>query len=163
MSIFDELSRKVNDGIRRVQDEAERMQRLNGLQRDLSDMRRQLDGKRIEFGDRAIELFRAGRIQSPTLAEMLRTIDALQAAVTLKEEELRTAQGGVVSVAPPPPEPAAPPVPPAPAAPPVPAAPAVSAAPPVGADGARRYCHRCGTALGTASRFCPTCGTAAAP
>ena len=41
------------------------------LQSEINDLKRQIDGNRIEFGDRAIQLYRAGQIQSPTLGELL--------------------------------------------------------------------------------------------
>ena len=95
MGFLDELSRKLAEGVDRARFEAEKFQRVTAIQGEISTLRRQIDGKRLEFGDRALELFKAGAIQSPTLAAILREIEALQASLTLKEEELRHVQGQV--------------------------------------------------------------------
>lgn len=93
MGFLDELSRKLSEGVDRARFEAEKFQRVTAIQGEIGNLRRQVDAKRLEFGDRAIELLKAGAIQSPTLAALLREIEALQASLTLKEEELRHVQG----------------------------------------------------------------------
>ena len=93
MSFIDNITRKATQAVERAKYEADKLQRNLRLESELNDFKRQRDGKRLEFGDRALELFRAGKIQSPTLGGLLREIEALNAQVTLKEEELRLAQG----------------------------------------------------------------------
>lgn len=93
MSFIDNITRKATQAVERAKFEADKLQRNLRLESELNDFKRQRDGKRLEFGDRALELFRAGKIQSPTLGGLLREIEALNAQVTLKEEELRLAQG----------------------------------------------------------------------
>jgi len=151
MGFLDELSRKLAEGVDRARFEAEKFQRVTAIQGEISTLRRQIDGKRLEFGDRALELFKAGTIQSPTLAAILREIEALQASLTLKEEELRHVQGQVfieptttraqnvpVSIEPPrPPEPAPPPV-----------------SPIAGV----KTCPSCGFQMPQTAVFCPNCG-----
>jgi hypothetical protein len=151
MGFLDELSRKLAEGVDRARFEAEKFQRVTAIQGEISTLRRQIDGKRLEFGDRALELFKAGAIQSPTLAAILREIEALQASLTLKEEELRHVQGQVfieptttraqnvpVSIEPPrPPEPALPPV-----------------SPIAGV----KTCPSCGFQMPQTAVFCPNCG-----
>lgn len=151
MGFLDELSRKLAEGVDRARFEAEKFQRVTAIQGEIGNLRRQIDGKRLEFGDRALELFKAGAIQSPTLAAILREIEALQASLTLKEEELRQVQGQVfieptttraqnvpVSVEPP--------RPPAPASPP---APSVAGS---------KTCTSCGFQMPQTAVFCPNCG-----
>jgi len=148
MGFLDELSRKLAEGVDRARFEAEKFQRVTAIQGEISTLRRQIDGKRLEFGDRALELFKAGAIQSPTLAAILREIEALQASLTLKEEELRHVQGQVfieptttraqnvpISV-----EPLRPP---APSVPPI-------------AGG--KTCPSCGFQMPQTAVFCPNCG-----
>jgi hypothetical protein len=151
MGFLDELSRKLAEGVDRARFEAEKFQRVTAIQGEISTLRRQIDGKRLEFGDRALELFKAGAIQSPTLAAILREIEALQASLTLKEEELRHVQGQVfieptttraqnvpVCIEPPrPPEPAPPPV-----------------SPIAGV----KTCPSCGFQMPQTAVFCPNCG-----
>ncbi|MCS6842420.1 MAG: zinc ribbon domain-containing protein [Roseiflexus sp.] len=152
MGFLDELSRKIAEGVDRARFEAEKFQRVTAIQGEISHLRRQLDAKRLECGDRAIELLKAGAIQSPTLAALLREIEALQARLTLKEEELRHVQGLAfteptsaprtqhvpVSVEPPR---SLPPTPP----PPQPVA-------------GGKTCASCGFQMPQTAVFCPNCG-----
>ncbi|ABU59391.1 MAG: zinc ribbon domain-containing protein [Roseiflexus castenholzii] len=152
MGFLDELSRKLAEGVDRARFEAEKFQRVTAIQGEISNLRRQVDAKRLEFGDRAIELLKAGAIQSPTLAALLREIEALQASLTLKEEELRHTQGQVfIEPAPTPraqhvPVSIEPPRPPAPEPPPL---------QPVAGG---KVCPSCGFQMPQTAVFCPNCG-----
>lgn len=152
MGFLDELSRKLSEGVDRARFEAEKFQRVTAIQGELSNLRRQVDAKRLEFGDRAIELLKAGAIQSPTLAALLREIEALQASLTLKEEELRHVQGQVFI------EPA-----PAPRAQHVPVSvdpprPATPEPPPLQPVAGGKVCPSCGFQMPQTAVFCPNCG-----
>ncbi|NWG20776.1 MAG: zinc ribbon domain-containing protein [Chloroflexi bacterium] len=151
MGFLDELSRKISEGVDRAKFEAEKFQRTTAIQGEISDLRRQLDVKRLEFGDRALELYRAGAIQSPTLGGILREIEALQVSLTLKEEELRAVQGQVHVEPPPPPRTQNVPLtiePPAP--------PPVTRPPQPVAGG--KVCPGCGFQMPSTAVFCPNCG-----
>ncbi|HMO58473.1 MAG TPA: zinc ribbon domain-containing protein [Roseiflexaceae bacterium] len=154
MSFLDDFSRQLSNKIDWVKFEAEKLQRVTALQGELNELRRQLDARRFEFGDRAMDLYRAGKIQSPTLGELMRSIEAIQASITLKEEEVKSAQ----SVARPPEATTAPP--PAQSVPvtvePPRAAP-VPAEPPVSATDTKP-CLNCGFQMPATSQFCPSCG-----
>ncbi len=152
MGFLDELSRKLSEGVDRARFEAEKFQRVTAIQGEISNLRRQVDAKRLEFGDRAIELLRAGAIQSPTLAALLREIEALQASLTLKEEELRHTQGQVFI------EPA-----PAPRAQHVPVSVepprlATPEPPPPQPVAGGKICPSCGFQMPQTAVFCPNCG-----
>jgi zinc-ribbon domain len=170
MSFLDNLTKKVSQGVERAKFEADKIQRTLRLESELGDLKKQLDGKRLEFGDRALELYRAGMIQSPTLGSILREIEAFQQKNTLKEEELKIAQaeqfvepGGTapvtaqsvpVSVEPPTPSYTPPPAPsytpsPAPTYTPPPA--------PVSTTGTKD-CPNCQFQMPTTAVFCPNCG-----
>ncbi|MBO9324914.1 MAG: zinc-ribbon domain-containing protein [Roseiflexus sp.] len=152
MGFLEELSRKLAEGVDRARFEAEKFQRVTAIQSEISTLRRQLDGKRLEFGDRALELFKAGAIQSPTLAAILREIEALQSKLTLKEEELRHVQGQVfiepttrhaqnvpVSI-----EPSSSPTP--------------ASLPPTLPVAGGKTCPSCGFQMPQTAIFCPNCG-----
>ena len=64
MSFLDNISKKISEGVERAKFEAEKLQRTVALQNELAEIKRQLDAKRMEFGDRAMELYKAGKIQS---------------------------------------------------------------------------------------------------
>jgi hypothetical protein len=179
MSFLDNLTKKVSQGVERAKFEADKIQRTLRLESELGDLKKQLDGKRLEFGDRALELYRAGMIQSPTLGSILREIEAFQQKTTLKEEELKIAQaeqfvepGGTapvtaqqvpVSVEPNTPTPSYTP-PPATYTPPLtpsytpPPAPSYTPPPaPVSTSGTRD-CPNCQFQMPTTAVFCPNCG-----
>ena len=107
MGLLDNLSKTISQVGDRAKFEADKFQRTTKLQSEINELKRQIDGNRIEFGDRAIQLYRAGQIQSPTLGELLKALDALQGNITVKEEELKRAQAEVFVE---PPAQAAPPV-----------------------------------------------------
>lgn len=161
MGFLDDLSRKLTEGVDRAKFEAEKFQRTTAVQGEISDLHRQIDAKRLEFGDRALELYRAGAIQSPTLGGILKEIEALQVSMTLKEEELRTLQGQVYFE---PPTSAAPPraqqvpvsVEPPRAA--TPATPPPLASPPPQPVAGGKACPSCGFQMPQTAVFCPNCG-----
>src|SRR3954469_22545926 len=95
MGFLDNISKTISQGVDRAKFEADKFQKTTRLQNEINELKRQIDANRMEFGDRAIQLFRAGQIQSATLGEILKAMDALQGNITLKEEELKTAQSDV--------------------------------------------------------------------
>jgi hypothetical protein len=147
MGFLDNLTKSISQGVDRAKFEAEKFQRTNRLQGEINDLLRQIDAGRAELGDRALELYKAGQIQSPTLADLVKSLEALRSSVTLKEEELKSAQAdGFVEPAPAPS--AAPP--PAPAATP----PAATGQP----VAVTKSCANCQFQMPAAAMFCPNCG-----
>jgi hypothetical protein len=162
MSLLDNIGRNLSTKLDRVKFEADKFQRVARIQGALSDLRKQIDARRLELGDRAIELYRAGQIQSATLGEILQAIEALQRSLTLKEEELKQVQAETYV------EPARPADAPQPvpvSAEPPPAATPAAAPPPAPASTAgptpapvTKACPNCGFQMPGTSRFCPACG-----
>ena len=92
MGFLDNLSKTISHGVDRAKFEADKFQKTTRLQNEINELKRQIDANRMEFGDRAIQLFRVGQIKSATLGEILKAMDALQGSITLKEEELKASQ-----------------------------------------------------------------------
>lgn len=159
MSFLDNIGKKITEGVERAKVEAEKLQRVLALQSELGDLKKQLDGRRMEFGDRSLELYRAGKIQSPTLGEIMRAMEQLQVSITLKEEELKIAQGA--SATPPPPQAQSVPVSVEPARPAPPAQtyspPPTAQAQPGSAPGTK-VCPTCNFQMPGTAVFCPNCG-----
>jgi len=155
MGFLDNLSKTISQGVDRAKFEAEKFQKTAKLQSEINELKRQIDFNRLEFADRAIQLFRAGQIQSATLGELLKAIDALQAGITVKEEELKAAQAEVfVEKAPPAGSPAQQ-VPISAEPPPARAPQSFQPQAPAGT----KICPNCQFQMPTSAMFCPNCGT----
>jgi hypothetical protein len=151
MGFLDNLSKTISQGVDRAKFEADKFQKTTRLQNEINELKRQIDANRMEFGDRAIQLFRAGQIQSATLGEILKAMDALQGNITLKEEELKTAQSEVF-------------VEPTPTAGiqaqniPISSEQSTQARPQAAAPAGMKFCPNCQFQMPTSAMFCPNCG-----
>jgi hypothetical protein len=151
MGFLDNLSKTISQGVDRAKFEADKFQKTTRLQNEINEMKRQIDANRMEFGDRAIQLFRAGQIQSATLGEILKAMDALQGSITLKEEELKSAQSEVF-------------VEPTPTAGvqaqnvPISSEPATQTRPQAAAPAGMKFCPNCQFQMPASAMFCPNCG-----
>lgn len=162
MGFLDQISKTISQGVDRAKFEAEKFQRTTRLQGEANELKRQLDAKLMEIGQRAYDLQRAGQIHAPSVAEMSAMVDQLRASLLAKEEELKLAQSdnfieppsSTMSGAPPPSQP----VPisyDTPSVQPPPAAPGVQPAAPT----AEKACGNCGFHMPATAMFCPNCGT----
>lgn len=154
MGFLDNISKTIAQGVDRAKFEAEKFQKTTKLQNEINELKKEIEARRLEFGDRALELYRAGQIQSTTLGDILRAIEGLQASVTLKEEELSASQAEVFT------EPPA-----APQSQQIPIsheAPTQTYAPQAPAQGAMpagmKQCPHCSFQMPNAAMFCPNCG-----
>ena len=151
MGFLDNLSKTISQGVDRAKFEADKFQKTTRLQNEINELKRQIDANRMEFGDRAIQLFRAGQIQSATLGEILKAMDVLQGSITLKEEELKTSQSEVF-------------VEPTPTAGiqaqnvPISSEPSTQARPSAAAPAGMKFCPNCQFQMPTSAMFCPNCG-----
>ena len=150
MGFLANLSKSISQGVDRAKFEAEKFQKTTRIQGEIGELKKQIDGKRGELGDRAFELYKAGQIQSPTLGDMVKALEALRASITLKEEELKIAQAEVF-VEPTPP--AGTPQQPSGAAP-QPSQPATPGQPVAVA----KSCPNCQFQMPASAVFCPNCG-----
>ena len=148
MDILGNLNKTLSQGIDRARFEAERLQKTLRLQGEISDLKRQIDVKRQELGERAFELYKAGQIQSPTLGTLVQSMDALRSQITLKEEELKRAQDEEYVE---PPQQASAGAQPGPAS-----STSTSAAQAPTAD--TKACPNCQFEMPHTARFCPQCG-----
>jgi hypothetical protein len=157
MGFLDNLSKSISQGVDRAKFEAEKFQKTTRIQGEIGELKKQIDGKRSELGDRAFELYKAGQIQSPTLGDLVKALEALRASITLKEEELKTAQAEIFV------EPAAPAGTP-PATPTgstsQPSAPPATQGQPVAVA---KSCPNCQFQMPASAVFCPNCGARQGP
>jgi hypothetical protein len=151
MGFLDNLSKTISQGVDRAKFEADKFQKTTRLQNEINELKRQIDANRMEFGDRAIQLFRAGQIQSATLGEILKAMDALQGNITLKEEELKTAQSEVFVEPMPSASPQAQNVP-------ISSEPSTQARPQTAAPAGMNFCPNCQFQMPISAMFCPNCG-----
>jgi hypothetical protein len=155
MGFLDNLSKTLSQGVDRAKFEAEKFQKTTRLQNEITELKKEIDGRRMEFGDRALQLYRAGQIQSATLGEILKAIESLQSTITMKEEELKTAQAEVYVD----------PTPPAgvqsqnvPISTEAPTQARPTAATQSAAPEGMKLCPNCQFQMPSAAMFCPNCG-----
>src|SRR4029079_10776681 len=151
MGFLDNLRKTISQGVDRAKFEADKFQKTTRLQNEINELRRQIDANRMEFGDRAIQLFRAGQIQSATLGEILKAMDALQGSITLKEEELKSAQSEVFVDPTPPMGVQAQNIP-------ISSEQPTQARPQATAPDGMKFCPNCQFQMPTSAMFCPNCG-----
>ncbi|MFV9503060.1 MAG: zinc ribbon domain-containing protein [Oscillochloridaceae bacterium umkhey_bin13] len=150
MKFLDQLGRQINQSVDRAKFEAEKFQKTTRLQGEANDLRRDIDGKLNELGQRAFELLRAGQINSATLAELANSIDQLRSSLIVKEEELKEAQAEVFVEPPPPPQ----------ATPSVQQVPISDESAPVTPPPVtQKICGVCNFQMPSTALFCPNCGT----
>lgn len=147
MGLLDQLSKTISQVGDRAKFEAEKFQKTTRLQGEINELRRQIDQKLMELGQRAYDLQRAGQIHAPTLAELAAALDQLRAVLVSREEELKQTQNEVYI------EPTSATPPPAPTVQSVP----ISEAPPTAAG--PKTCPQCGFQMPATAIFCPSCGT----
>src|SRR4029079_3777292 len=150
MGFLDNLRKTISQGVDRAKFEADKFQKTTRLQNEINELKRQIDANRMEFGDRAIQLFPAGQIQSATLGEILKAMDALQGSITLKEEELKTSQSEVFVEPTPPVGMQAQSITSRSETP--------TAARPQTAPAGMKFCPNCQFQMPTSAMFCPNCG-----
>jgi DNA repair exonuclease SbcCD ATPase subunit len=143
MSILDQLGKTITNVSDRARFEAEKFQKTTRLQSEINELRRLIDQKLLELGQRAYDLQRAGQIHAPSLAELAAALDQLRSTLVAREEELKQAQNEVY----------VPPTPPSPTVQSVP----ISEAPPT--SDAPKICPQCGFQMPARAIFCPSCGT----
>ncbi|WP_322814779.1 zinc ribbon domain-containing protein [Chloroflexus sp.] len=143
MGIFDQLGKTFSQVTDRAKFEAEKFQKTTRLQAEINELRRQIDQKLMEIGQRAYDLQRAGQIQVPSLAELAATLDQLRSTLLVREEELKKAQNEVY-------------IEPTPAPPPMQSVPISEAPAPTAGP---KICPQCGFQMPATAIFCPACGT----
>jgi ssDNA-binding Zn-finger/Zn-ribbon topoisomerase 1 len=154
MGFLDQISKTLSQGVDRAKFEAEKFQKTTKLQGELNDLKRQVDEKMIEMGQRAYDLHRAGQISASSIAELAQTVDQLRASLVVKEEELKKAQVDVYI------EPARPSGPTAQSVPitheqPGQYGPSSASTP----EAATKNCPTCNFQMPGSAVFCPNCGS----
>lgn len=154
MGFLDQISRTISQGVDRARFEAEKFQKTTRIQGELSDLKRQVDQKLLELGQRAYDLHRAGQVNVPSIAELAQAVDQLRGTVLAKEEELKQAQGENYIE----PKPgSSPPAQSVPISYDTPAQPGAASEQPA----AQKVCRNCGFQMPGTAMFCPNCGVRA--
>ncbi len=158
MDFFEKLSKTVAQGIDRAKFEADKFQKVSRIQGELNEIKRTLDSTMIDLGFRAYDLYRAGQISSPSVAELVETIDELRSHLVVQEDALKEVQAILYE------EPDVPEKPPStqtitieketPSQPP----PLHQGPPPPPPATGTKACPSCGFQMPLRARFCPRCG-----
>jgi len=152
MSILDRVTKAVGDVVDRGKKEVDQFVRIQKINSQIGDLEKktsaakgQIQLAKVQIGDLAIEMLRAGTLASPEMTALLdqitgieQQIGSLEAEIGLKRAEIASvrAEGAAVKVGEP-----------------VKAGePAMDVPPP------SRFCPQCGVPAATGA-FCPQCGT----
>jgi uncharacterized phage infection (PIP) family protein YhgE len=167
MSFLDRVTKAVGDAVDRGKKEVDqfmRIQKINGLigesEKKISQCEAQIQQVKLDIGEHAVQMLRAGTLTSPELQAMVDQIAASEQQVAaeqsailekkaeiekIKAEDQTPAAGQAEGEAPDAAASAAP------AAAPVPSQPAVAGSP-------FRFCPQCGAPASGSGSFCMQCG-----
>ena len=159
MSFLDRVSKAVSEAVdrgKREVDEFVRIQKINGeigeIEKKINEFKAQIQAIKVQIGEKAVEMLRAGSLASPELQAMMDQIAGIEQQITEQsgviaqkkaeiekvkaEDEARKAAAAAGQ--------------PAPA--PAPETPAPTPAP------AGLFCKQCGAQVAEGAAFCPQCG-----
>lgn len=151
-----DLFGKLKSGAGKVAFEADKMARLNRVQGEQGQLKRQIEGLYAKLGEMYYHKYVGQETESPAFVEVCQQIADLERQVAAKQEEAQKIQAGVYN-----PQVEGQPAPAAPvqAAPaPVNVAPVQEPAAPV-AQRQTKFCPNCGHEMPLNVNFCPECGT----
>jgi chromosome segregation ATPase len=145
MSILDRVTKAVGDVVDRGKKEVDQFVRIQKINSQIGDLEKktsaakgQIQLAKVQIGDLAIEMLRAGTLASPEMTALLDQITGIEQQIGSLEAEIASvrAEGAAVKVGEP-----------------VKAGePAMDVPPP------SRFCPQCGVPAATGA-FCPQCGT----
>jgi predicted nucleic acid-binding Zn-ribbon protein len=158
MSFLDRMAKAVTEAVDRGKkevDEFVRIQRINGeigdVQKKIKEFQSQIQAIKVQIGEKAVEMMRAGELESPDLqammdqiAEIEKQIVEQQAVIAEKQAEIEKikaeseAEKAAVAEAE--------------------AAAAAEAAPAAAEPAAGNFCAQCGAAVAEGAAFCAQCG-----
>ncbi|GAC1560024.1 MAG: hypothetical protein NVS2B7_34500 [Herpetosiphon sp.] len=92
MGFLDNLSKTLTTGTDRVKFEADKFQRTNKLNAEVTNLKTQLDTNLRQLGERAFDLHSQGSLNSPEVASLAQIIHQLRQQQAEKEHELAQAQ-----------------------------------------------------------------------
>ncbi len=153
MSILDRVTKAVGDAVDRGKKEVDqfvRIQKINGqigdLEKSIEGSKGQIQQAKLKIGEMAIEMMRAGTLNSQEMKEVLDQIAGFEQQIAARETEIVQKRAEIESIRSEekmskPPQTGA-------DAPPIPSPP----------PGASRFCPHCGVPAGSGA-FCAQCGS----
>ncbi len=153
MSFLDKVTKAVGDVVDRGKkevDEFMQVQKINNqigeIEKKITEFKNQIQGTKVQIGEKAVEMLRAGTLASPELQALVdkiggieKEIEAEQAVIVEKEAEIEKIKAEDQQK---------------PAAEVQAAEPAEPAAAPAG-----KFCPQCGAQVAATAPFCSQCGT----
>ena len=152
---FDRVSKAVTGAVdrgKREVDEFVRIQKINGeigeVEKKVSAFQAQIQAIKVQIGEKAVEMLRAGQLASPDLQAMMDQIAGIEQQIAEQQEVIAAKKAEIEKVKAESEAQRA-----AAAQPAQPGEPAQPAAPPAG-----RFCAQCGAQVAEGAAFCPQCG-----
>ena len=91
MKFLDNLGKTFQSGVDRAKYEADKFQRTNRINGEISNFKQQMDTNLRQLGERALELYQQGTLQAPEIASLAQVIAQLREQQAAKERELEQA------------------------------------------------------------------------
>ena len=152
MSILDRVTKAVSDTVDRGKKEVDQFVRIQKIKGEIGESERKIDAfknqvqqTKVQIGEKAIEMLRAGTLASPELQPLMEQIAGFEQQVAAQEAVIAEKKADIEKIkAEDEAQKAA-----AASAPPAPAPPEATPA---------RCCSQCGTQVGATAAFCGQCG-----
>ena len=149
MSFLDRLSKAVSETVdrgKREVDEFMQIQRINGeigdIEKKIAEFGARIQGIKVQIGEKAVEMLRAGGLVNPELQGMLDQIVGIETEVTGQQALIAEKKAAIEALK----------------AESEAQAAAVAPAAPEAAASAGRFCPQCGAQMAEGAAFCAQCG-----
>lgn len=154
MSFLDRLSKAVTETVdrgKREVDQFMRIQKINGeigeIEKKIAEMGAQIQGIKVQIGEKAVEMLRAGTLQNPDLQALVDQIVGIEQEIANQQAQIAEKKAAIEAIK-------AEDEAQAKAQAQAPAAAGSQAAPAAGA----RFCPQCGAQVPEGAAFCAQCG-----
>ncbi len=151
MSFLDRLSKAVADTVdrgKREVDQFMRIQKINGeigeIEKKIAEMNAQIQGIKVQIGEQAVTMLRAGTLQSSDLQALVDQIVGIEQEIANQQAQIAEKKAAIEAIK---------------AEDEAAAAARAAAAPAQAAPAAgARFCPQCGAQLAEGAAFCAQCG-----